>query len=179
MRLSIIVAMARNRVIGRSGTLPWRLSADLRRFKRLTMGHPIIMGRKTYESIGRLLPGRTSIVVSRNVDFRPSGVEVARNLTDAIRLASASDEAFVVGGGQVYAESLPLADRLYITAVDADVEGDTFFPPFDASAWRLVEESFQPADEKNLYASRFLVYNRARANHVSIAGQSAGKDAGQ
>jgi dihydrofolate reductase len=177
MRLSIIVAMARNRVIGSGGALPWRLSADLRRFKRLTMGHPIIMGRRTFESIGRPLPGRATIVVTRSPEFRPPGVSVAGSLPDALRLAGDTDEAFVIGGGQVFAESMPLADRLYLTAVDADVEGDTFFPPFDESAWRLVEESSQPADDKNEFPSRFLVYDRARQHHPSAPGQGAGKEA--
>src|SRR5687768_8235096 len=119
MKLSILVAMSHSRVIGREGQLPWRLSADLQRFKRLTMGHPIVMGRKTFESIGRPLPGRQSIVITRQPEFHAEGVQVANNLHDALRIAgNASNEVFVIGGAQIYALALPVADRLYITLVE-------------------------------------------------------------
>jgi dihydrofolate reductase len=163
MRISLIAAVSSNGVIGRGGKLPWHLSADLRRFKQLTMGHPIIMGRKTYESIGRPLPGRTTIVVSRQPDFHPTGVYVARSLPNALQQASSSDEAFVVGGAQIYAAALPTADRLYLTEVEADVDGDTFFPALDQTAWQLVEQSDHPADDRNSFACRFLVYDRVRS----------------
>src|SRR5690349_5756939 len=127
-KLSLIVAMTPNRVIGRDGTLPWRLSADLQRFKRITMGHPIIMGRKTFESIGRVLPGRTTIVVSRRKDYSPTGALLAESLPAAIDLAGTSDEAFIVGGSEIYRAALPLVQRLYITMVQADIQGDTYFP---------------------------------------------------
>jgi len=166
MRLSLIVAMSRNRAIGRAGTLPWRLSDDLKRFKQLTMGHPIIMGRKTFESIGKPLPGRTSIVVTRQADFHPPNVLVSKSLSDAIRLAASKDdqEAFVVGGGEIYAAALPLVDRLYVTSVDAHVEGDTYFPEWEQRDWHLIEETYQPSSEKNSYDCRFLVYDRAAGN---------------
>lgn len=160
MRLSLIVAMSRNRVIGRAGTLPWRLNADLRRFKRLTTGHPLIMGRKTFESIGRVLPERTSIIITRQLEFQPAGVLVAHSLDEAIQLAGDSDEAFIIGGAQIYREALSRVDRMYITAVDADLPGDTFFPTYDDSQWQLVERADQPLDDKNSLACRFLVYDR-------------------
>lgn len=160
MPLSLIVAVAENQVIGREGQLPWRLSADLRRFKRLTMGHRIVMGRKTYESIGRALPGRTSIVLTRQADFQAAeGVLVADSLEAALREAG-DDEVFVIGGAGVYRESLPRATRVYLTRVHADVEGDTFFPRLDPQTWRLVEQHPHPADEKNDFAHTFQVYER-------------------
>jgi dihydrofolate reductase len=160
MILSIIVAMARNRVIGQGGQLPWKLSADLQRFKRLTMGHPIIMGRKTYESIGKPLPGRRSIVISRNPNYRPEGAETVTSVEEAIQRAEVSDETFVIGGGEIYSLVLPRANRLYITAVDTESEGDTFFPVIDEQQWQLVEESSHPADDKNRFPMRFLVFDR-------------------
>lgn len=160
MRLSIIVAMSRNRVIGRDGGLPWKLSADLQRFKKLTMGHPIIMGRKTFDSIGRILPGRTSIVISRQPSYHLDGALTARSLQEAIQAAGNADEVFVIGGGEVYSQALPLADRLYVTAVQTDSQGDTFFPELDGTQWRLVEETTHPADAKNSFPLRFLVFDR-------------------
>lgn len=160
MKLSLIVAMARNRVIGREGGLPWHLSSDLRNFKRLTMGHPIIMGRRTYESLGRPLPGRTSIVITRQADFRPAGVLVVGNVEDAIAAASSSGEAFVIGGATVFAEVLPLVQRMYITAVQAEVAGDTFFPAVDLAAWDLVEQSWHPPGENDDWPFEFRVYDR-------------------
>lgn len=160
MKLSLIVAMSRNQVIGHAGRLPWRLSDDLKRFKRLTMGHPIIMGRKTFESIGKALPGRTSIVITRQKDFRPAGVRVASSLSQAIQLAQDNEEAFVVGGAQVYAEALPRVDRIYVTLVETDVEGDTLFPDWNPRDWRLIEQAFHPADDKNEFDHHFRVYDR-------------------
>jgi dihydrofolate reductase len=160
MKLSIIVAMSRNRVIGRHGELPWKLSADLQRFKRLTMGHPIIMGRKTFESIGRPLPGRRSIVISRRPNYQVEGAQTAANLQEAILAAQDADESFVIGGGEVYSQALPLAERLYVTAVETDSEGDAFFPQLNERQWRLVEETTHPADERNLFPMRFLILDR-------------------
>ncbi len=141
MQISIIAAMAENGVIGRDGQLPWHLKADLQRFKRLTMGHTIIMGRKTWESIGRPLPGRRMVVVTRQNGYQAEGVQVAASLDDALALArlAGDEEAFIIGGAEIYRLALPLADRLYLTRVLAPVEGDTTFPEFDASHWRLVE----------------------------------------
>lgn len=140
MELSIIVAMAQNRAIGRDNQLLWHISADLRRFKAITMGHTIIMGRRTYQSIGRPLPGRRNIVVSRNPSFSAEGCTVAQSLEAALALCPAGDEAFVIGGGQIYAQALPLAHRMYITLVHSDMEADTFFPEYDPAQWRVVAE---------------------------------------
>ena len=132
---SLVVAMARNRVIGRDNQLPWRLPADLAYFKRVTMGHPIIMGRRTYESIGRPLPGRLNIVVSRNPQFRAPGCTVVPSLDDAWRAAGEADEVCVIGGTSIFAEALPAADRIHLTEVEAEVPGDTWFPEFDRGEW--------------------------------------------
>lgn len=160
MTLSLIVAMTRDRVIGRGGDLPWRLSGDLVRFKRTTMGHHLIMGRKTYDSIGRPLPGRTTVVISRRADYQPAGVQVVPSLEAALAVAASDAEPFVVGGGEIYALALPRADRLYITWVEAALAGDTYFPAFDSSQWRSVSEEQLPADGKNEYATTYAVYER-------------------
>ena len=181
MRLSIIVAMARNRVIGRDDTLPWRLSADLKRFKSLTMGHHLIMGRKTFESLPRLLPGRTSIVISRSQEPGARGhtaqarhssegdsalnygkLIFTQSLEDALTIAAADSGIFVIGGAQIYELALPRADRMYVTHVEAEVEGDTFFPAYDPAHWRRVEETEHAADTKNEYPHRFCIYDRIR-----------------
>lgn len=161
MRLSILVALSDNRAIGREGGLPWRLSADLRRFKRLTMGHCLLMGRKTHESIGRPLPGRVSVVLTRQVDYRPEGVLVAHDLDEALRLCADRDEVFVIGGGEIFAQTLPLASRLLLTRVHAQIEGDTFFPPFDPNQWQVVEEERHATDAKNDYDYSFVTLERA------------------
>ena len=137
MRLSIIAAMARNRVIGRDNRLPWRLPADWRRFKRLTMGHHLIMGRKTFESIGRPLPGRICIVLTGRRSYAPAGVQVAASLEDALRLAQGDNEVFVGGGAGVYRQTLDLANRMYLTLLPDDFEGDTYFPRYDESRWEV------------------------------------------
>ena len=160
MRLSLIVAMARNRVIGADGKIPWHLPGELKLFKSLTMGHHIIMGRKTWESIGRLLPGRTTVIVTRQHGYQVPGAIVAHSLGDAIAACSGDEEAFVIGGAEIFREALPLADRIYLTTVNADVPGDTFMPQFDRSRWR--EESSQsfPSDERNRYAYTLAVHER-------------------
>ncbi len=164
MRLSMIVAMTRDGVIGRDGQLPWRLSDDLRRFKSLTMGHCLIMGRKTLESLGRLLPGRTSIVLSRqdpvHLSERFAGVRVAHSLDDAFAKAAGDNELFIIGGGEVFAQALGRISRLYVTWVEADVAGDTFFPHFDAARWHLIEEEHVAADERNEHETTYCVYDR-------------------
>ena len=156
--LSLIVAMSAGGVIGRAGQLPWKLSADLQRFKRLTMGHPLIMGRRTYDSIGRPLPGRTTIVVTRQPQPACSGVLIAHTLPQAYELAKNDVEAFVIGGGEIYRQALPDVTKLYVTLVHADIEGDTFFPDIDWSQWQLVDESSHPSDERNTFATTFRVY---------------------
>ena len=164
MRISIIAAVARNGVIGRNGQLPWRLSADLQRFKQLTMGHCLIMGRKTLESLGRLLPGRTTIVVTRQPGYQPpatcSGALVVDSLEAAFRKASGDNEVFIIGGGEIFAHALTQASRIYLTWVEADVAGDVQFPPFDSAAWQLIEEDHTLADEKNDYETTYSVYDR-------------------
>ncbi|MGP2493156.1 dihydrofolate reductase [Mesorhizobium sp. PUT5] len=167
MHIAIHVAIAENGVIGRDGGLPWRLSTDLKRFKADTMGKPVIMGRKTYEGIGKPLPGRLNIVVTRDRGWRAEGVEVAHSLDDAIRLAEARarcmagvDEVCIIGGGQIYGQALPLADRLHVTHVLAAVEGDAHFPPIDPAVWRLVRSQDVPAGEKDSHATRHSIYER-------------------
>lgn len=163
MLLSLIVALTHDaRVIGRAGCLPWRLSADLKRFKQLTMGHHILMGRKTYESIGRPLPGRTSLVVSRQQQLfnAQPDVKFAASLDEALSLAGDDPEVFVIGGGEIFCEALPQAQRAYVTWVDADLAGDTFFPEFPTSAWKEVSVEYIPQDEKNEFPTRFCVYGR-------------------
>src|SRR3954464_7334561 len=164
MRISIIVAVAENGVIGRGGTLPWRLSADLQRFKRLTMGHTIIMGRRTWESIGRPLPGRKTVIVTLQPAYRVDEdyIQVAHSLAAAVECAenSGDDEAFIIGGAELYREATGAADRLYITKVHASVDGDTYFPEINWGDWRLVESEEHDANEKNDYACSFQVFER-------------------
>ena len=135
-RVNLIVAWDRGRVIGRGGTLPWHLPEDLRRFRRITMGHPIVMGRRTWESIGRALPGRCNIVVTRNPDWSASGCERATSLGHALALCEGGPEVFVIGGVRLFTEALPLAQRLFVTEIDANFGGDTYFPPMQTAAWR-------------------------------------------
>ena len=172
MDIAIYVAIAENGVIGREGGLPWRLSSDLKRFKAGTMGKPIIMGRKTWQGLGRPLPGRLNIVVTRDRSFRAEGAEVAASLADAIALAKArarcmagADEICVIGGGEIYTQALPLADRLNVTHVLGEVDGDTRFPPIDPKIWRVVSTEDFPAGEKDTHATRHTVYERRMAVH--------------
>jgi dihydrofolate reductase len=160
VRISIIAAVAANGVIGRDNDLPWRLPADLRRFKRLTMGHHLIMGRRTFESIGRPLPGRTTVVLSRRPDPPHPDVLLARGLEEALQMAAADDEVFVAGGAEIYALALPRADRVYLTRLHREFDGDARFPPFDEAAWELLEREDHEADERNRYPHTFLVYQR-------------------
>jgi dihydrofolate reductase len=152
--ISLIVAMDEKRGIGKAGKLPWRLSSDLRRFRELTMGHHMIVGRKTFESIGTPLPGRQTIVVTHNASFQPDGCLVAASVQAAITTAQecGETEAFVIGGAEIYTQVLDMADRVYLTQVHAEVDADTFFPEIDQDAW-IEKERFQhPADDKNQYA---------------------------
>ncbi len=148
MRLALIAAVARNGVIGRGGDLPWRIPADLKYFKATTMGKPMIMGRRTYDSIGKALPGRISIVVTRQSGFQAAGVEVAGDLDRAVEIAAGlgAEEAMVIGGGEIYAAALPRADRLYLTEVHIEAEGDVYFPPLDRSQWRELSRDDHPAE---------------------------------
>jgi dihydrofolate reductase len=176
MQVSIIVAVSENGVIGRGGELPWRLSSDLRRFKTTTMGHTVIMGRRTWESIGRPLPGRQMVVVSRQPDYRVDSpdVEVAASLEDALQRAAANGdgEAFVIGGAELYRSALPIADRLYVTLVKAPVEGDTYFPiksfdDFDWNSWVIVEQEPHDADSKNEYPYVYVTLQRCETKAQS------------
>ncbi len=139
MKISIIVAHSTNNVIGKDGGMPWHLSEDLKHFKAITMGKPIIMGRLTHESIGRALPGRKNIVVTRQADYQADGCDVVSCPADALRMAGAADEVMVIGGGQLYARFLRRADRIYRTRIEAEIDGDTFFPQLDASEWQVSE----------------------------------------
>lgn len=167
MRTALIVAMSRNRVIGRHNKLPWYLPGDLRYFKQATMGKPIIMGRKTWDSIGRPLPGRMNVVISRNPDWQaPAGTVAARSLEDALLKATAqaeldgSDEVMIIGGGQIYAEALPRVDRIYVTRVHADVEGDAFFPVVNWDQWEEIGREDFSASDDNPYDYSFVVCQR-------------------
>jgi dihydrofolate reductase len=160
--ISIIVAMARNRVIGVDGRIPWHLPEELKRFKRLTLGHHIVMGRKTWESIGRALPGRTSVIVTRQSGYRAPGAKVVHSLDEAITACGSDDEIFVIGGAELYSQSLPRAGRLYLTTVDAEVAGDTFMPELAAGDWREVSKEAFAADERHPHSFRCVTYERAR-----------------
>ena len=163
MRISIIVATDLGGVIGKDGDLPWRLPADLAHFKRVTMGKPILMGRKTWESIGRPLPGRTNIVLTRNPDFQAEGVRVVHDVDEARRLAETegAEELMIIGGAEIYAMFLPHADRLYLTRVDTRIEGgDAHFPPWDHHQFTELDRLSRPADDRNPHDLLFLTYER-------------------
>ena len=162
--ISLIVAMTENRVIGRDGDMPWRLSNDLKRFKRITMGHHILMGRKTYDSIGRPLPGRTTVVISRTATYDDPNIRVARSLEEAIKISGDDEEIFITGGAQIYQLALSQVDRIYLTRIRCELEGDTFFPEVDFEKWELVEQENHLADEKNNFDYSFLTYQRSNEN---------------
>ena len=156
--ISMIVARSRNHVIGRDNQMPWKISADLQFFKRVTMGHPVIMGRKTWESIGRPLPGRRNIVVSRNADYEATGGELVDSLEEALKSLSEFERVFVIGGEQLFTQAFPKADRLYITEIDLDIDGgDTFFEVPNASDWQEVERT--PGSEGDISFS-FITLER-------------------
>ena len=160
--VSILVAWDDNRAIGLENALPWRLSTDLKRFKQLTLGHHLVMGRKTFESIGQPLPGRRSIILTRNPAFKSEGCLVAASLGQAFAMAEerGEKEVFVIGGSQIYAQALPLADRIYLSRVHAKVNADTFFPEFDENEWEEQALEFHPADGKNQYPFTFKLLTR-------------------
>ncbi|UCE85926.1 MAG: dihydrofolate reductase [Deltaproteobacteria bacterium] len=163
MKLSIIAAVSENGVIGIDGRLPWHLPADQAFFKRATIGHAVIMGRRTFESIQGPLPKRTTIVVTRNRAYRAPGAVVVEDLDAALAAAAGDDEVFVAGGAELYREALPRADRLYLTVVHTDVAGDVFFPEVDFSAWRLVDEVRHEADVRHAHAFTIRSYAARRA----------------
>ncbi|MDO6506130.1 type 3 dihydrofolate reductase [Colwellia sp. 4_MG-2023] len=167
--LSMIVATANNNIIGKDNDMPWHLPADLAYFKKVTVGKPIIMGRKTYESIGRALPGRRNIVISRDANYLPQGkgsegVDVVTSVEQALALVNGGDEAIaevmVIGGGAIYKHCLPNADRLYVTHIKADIDGDTQFPNYDGDGWKKVSSELRKSDEKNNYDLEFCIYER-------------------
>lgn len=168
-KISIVVAVASNGVIGRDGDLPWRLPTDLKRFKALTIGKPVIMGRKTWASIGRPLPGRANIVISRSADFSAEGAIVVHSLCEALAVArreashSGIDEVCVIGGGEIYRQAIAVADVLHVTKVRADVDGDARFPDIDPAIFDTVFEEDLPQGEKDSHAMRFVTYRRRSA----------------
>jgi dihydrofolate reductase len=160
--ISLIWAMDENRVIGYHNQLPWRLPEDLKFFKRMTMGHPIAMGRKTYESIGKPLPGRENIVITRDDNYDPEGCTVMHSIEEMLAYAAEnrSEEIFVIGGAEIFKEVLQHADKLYLTMIHHQFEGDTFFPVFDIDKWELESREIGQKDKKNPYDYEFLIYNR-------------------
>ncbi|MHC4218295.1 MAG: dihydrofolate reductase [Planctomycetota bacterium] len=162
MKIALVAAVADNRVIGRGNALPWRLPEDLKRFKRRTEGHTVIMGRRTWESIGGALPNRECVVVTRKRDYHPPGARIAGSLEEALHLAreSGEEEVFILGGAEIYTLALPDADRMYLTMVHADVDGDTHFPEYDPAEWTLIEEERHDADDRHAYAFTFRTLER-------------------
>lgn len=159
-RITLIAAVARNGVIGRDGAIPWRIPGDLPRFRRITMGHPVIMGRRTWESLGKPLPGRRNLVISGTPGFVPAGAEVFASLDAALAACADAPEVFVIGGTEAYREALDLADRLLLTEIDADVEGDAYFPRFDRSAWRETAREAHAAGDGSPYPYAYVTYER-------------------
>jgi dihydrofolate reductase len=158
--VSIIAAMDRNRLIGNKNQLPWHLPADLAHFKKVTMGKPVIMGRKTFESIGRPLPGRTNIVLTRSADFHAEHVRVAHSLQQALEYSTGNDEVMIIGGSSIYELALPEATRLYMTYVHETYQGDAWFPEFDLGQWRVIASEQHAADQKNSCDYSFVTYER-------------------
>ncbi len=181
MEIALIAAMANNRVIGINNTMPWHLPDDFAHFKRLTLNHPIIMGRKTYESIGRPLPSRKNIIISRNASFKTAGAEVFATLQQAVAAASnpegmpedvcntggskAPSRIFIIGGGALYTQALPLAQRMYLTQVNVEISGDTWFPKIDPAQWREVSHTHHASDAKHAYAFDFVEFERQNLLH--------------
>ncbi len=162
MIISLIAAIGKNRAIGKANQLLWHLPNDFKHFKETTMGKPVIMGQRTFESIGRPLPGRQNIVLSQDASFHPEGCSVVKDIDSALSLArdSGQEEIFIIGGGMVYASFLPLAHRMYLTLVDASPEGDTYFPEWNPAEWKIVSSEEHPADEQNSFRHTFVTYER-------------------
>jgi dihydrofolate reductase len=159
--ISLLVAMDENRVIGKNNKLPWHLPADLQYFKRITMGHPIVMGRKTFDSIGRLLPGRENVIVTRSNEYQQNGAVILHSIEEIIRYANAHhDEVFVIGGAEIFKEILPAADKLYSTNIHHSFEGDVFFPDINETEWTILSKTEGKVDAKNLYPHDFIVYGK-------------------
>ncbi|MDX1479021.1 MAG: dihydrofolate reductase [Saprospiraceae bacterium] len=162
MLISAIAAMSRNRVIGKDNQIPWYLPGDLKFFKQTTTGHHIIMGRKNYQSIGKPLPKRTNVVVTRNPFFISSGCVIVHSIEEGIQQAfeNGDTEAFIIGGGEIYAQALPLLDRMYLTVLDADIDGDVFFPEYDPAEWQVTSSEFHPAAGKDPYDYTIQILER-------------------
>ena len=160
MKVSMIVAASANNVIGVDGGLPWRLSDDLRRFKEITMGKPMIMGRLTYDSIGKALPGRRSIVLTRQPGFKAPGVDVVTTPEAALELAGSADEIMIIGGGKVYEQFLPVTDRIYLTRVHTEIEGDTYLPEIDEDEWRIISSQPLPPNDERPFSISFQTLER-------------------
>ena len=158
--ITLIVAVADNGVIGRENGLPWHLPEDLKRFKRLTLGKPVVMGRKTYDSIGRPLPGRHNIVITRDAEYRPAGVTVVHGIDDAERAAAGADEIMIIGGAELFRLFLPRAGRVHLTRVHGEVNGDVFWPALDESRWQVVHREELAADERHAYAMTFEIWEQ-------------------
>ncbi len=165
--MAIVVARARNGVIGAGNALPWRLPADLKHFRRVTIGNPIVMGRRTWESIGKPLPDRRNIVVTRNPSFVAEGAETADSLEAALAMVADVRDVMIIGGAEIYREALKYVTRMYVTEVHAEVDGDTLFPEFDITEWRETRREDHPADDDNAYPYSFVVLEKAPANVFS------------
>lgn len=163
--LSLVVAASLNHAIGKNNQLLWHLPNDLRFFKNTTWGCPVIMGRKTFESVGKPLPGRTNIIITRQTDWQSTGTIVANNLDHALQLAkdTGCTDAFIIGGGEIYQLSMQMADRVYLTLVHTNIDGDTYFPPLDPNNWQLHQGHHLPADEKNAFATTYQIWDRIRS----------------
>ena len=160
MTISFVVAMGRNKVIGRNNSLPWNMPADMKHFKKLTLGKPIIMGRKTYETIGKPLPNRKNIIITRDQDYKAEGCIVAHSIEESLQSAENAEEVMVIGGAQIYKEFLPKANRIYLTIIDHDFEGDTHFPEYNEEEWQEIEREEHKADEENKYDYVFVTLER-------------------
>ncbi|VEJ45601.1 dihydrofolate reductase [Bartonella vinsonii] len=164
--ICLIAAVAENGVIGREGAMPWRLSTDLQRFKALTFGKPIIMGRKTWDSLGKPLPGRLNIVITRNHDFNAKGAIITHSLSQACSVAkrevsqNGADAIFIIGGGEIFQQGFSIADKIFLTEVLASINGDSFFPVFDKEKWTIVQTQYIPEGDKDSHPTRFVVYER-------------------
>jgi len=164
MRISAIIAMSSNRVIGKNNQLPWHLPADLKHFKKITMGKPILMGRKTYESIGRPLPGRSNIIITRDSKFQAPGCIIRHSIESALTTAALqhSEEIFIIGGALIFQETLPLIQRLYLTLIHESIEGDAYFPELNSAEWQKIEQIDHHPDKENNYSYSFKILDRKR-----------------
>ena len=162
MIISFIVAASTNNVIGKNNQLPWSLPNDMKFFKNITWAMPVLMGRKSFESLGKPLPGRLNVVITRQNNWKPEGATVVHSVEDAIKVATTADynEAFIIGGGEIFKEAMPVADKIYLTRVDVNLEGDAFFPVMNPKEWLMVSEQSFPTDEKHAYAYHFQLWER-------------------